>query len=109
MSAIEIFKKTGFENPTLMQEKYWENKHPYSILLSNTGSGKTLAFCVQLELYLTNQQSEGQVLILCPTRELATQVSKNYASLRSKGWMVRKAPQGCGLDPTSILICRSSC
>lgn len=88
MSAIEILKKTGFETPTLMQEKYWGNKHQYSILLSNTGSGKTLAFCVQLELYLTNQQSEGQVLILCPTRELATQVSKNYASLRSGRKMV---------------------
>ena len=51
------------------------------LFIGNTGSGKTLAFCVQLELQLQKDVFNGQVLILCPTRELAGQVAKNYAKL----------------------------
>jgi superfamily II DNA/RNA helicase len=83
MSTLTIFKNTGLEQPTPMQLSYWENDSPYSILLANTGSGKTLAFCVQLEVQLQKDVFNGQVLILCPTRELAGQVAKNYASLKT--------------------------
>ncbi len=83
MNTNEIFKKTGLEQPTPMQDHYWKNNEPFSIFLSNTGSGKTLAFCVQLEVQLQMDVFNGQVLILCPTRELAGQVAKNYASLKT--------------------------
>ncbi len=83
MLVNTIFSKTGLENPTNMQTSYWENDAPFSILLANTGSGKTLAFCVQLEVQLQKDVFNGQVLILCPTRELAGQVAKNYASLKT--------------------------
>ena len=83
MLVNTIFSKTGLEHPTNMQTAYWENDAPFSILLANTGSGKTLAFCVQLEVQLQKDVFNGQVLILCPTRELAGQVAKNYASLKT--------------------------
>jgi len=83
MLVYSIFSKTGLESPTKMQLAYWENDSPFSILLANTGSGKTLAFCVQLEVQLQRDVFSGQVLILCPTRELAAQVAKNFTTLKT--------------------------
>jgi superfamily II DNA/RNA helicase len=83
MTASSIFSQTGLESPTPMQESYWKTTSPYSILLANTGSGKTLAFCVKLEMELLKKETNDTAIILCPTRELAVQVSKNYASLKT--------------------------
>ena len=48
---------------------------------SQTGSGKTLAFAVPAVEKVDAQNREVQVLILCPTRELAVQVAEEVHKL----------------------------
>jgi len=53
-----------------------------------TGSGKTLAFCLPLTEDLRKQKKLGQrkirAIMMCPTRELAIQVSANYELMQNK-------------------------
>ena len=46
------------------------------IAQSKTGSGKTVAFGLGLLQKIDTQDRRVQALVLCPTRELADQVSK---------------------------------
>jgi ATP-independent RNA helicase DbpA len=48
---------------------------------AKTGSGKTAAFALALLAKLQTEQSKLQSLVLCPTRELADQVSKEIRAL----------------------------
>lgn len=48
---------------------------------AKTGSGKTAAFAIGLLHKLDVKRYETQALVLCPTRELADQVSKDIRSL----------------------------
>ncbi|MFW1678214.1 ATP-dependent RNA helicase DbpA [Pontibacter sp. JAM-7] len=48
---------------------------------AKTGSGKTVAFGIGLLHRLDNQRSATQGLVLCPTRELADQVSRELRKL----------------------------
>ena len=48
---------------------------------ARTGSGKTAAFALALLATLHCERSRLQVLVLCPTRELADQVSKEIRAL----------------------------
>ncbi len=77
------FQNAGFEKPTEMQASYFKDDNPYSILLANTGSGKTLAYQIKLLNILDKTNDTDQVLIICPTRELAQQAAKNWTSLKS--------------------------
>lgn len=79
----QYFVNAGLEQPTDMQSVYFQDKSPFSILLANTGSGKTLAFLVKLIEILEKSEPTDKVLILCPTRELAHQVAKNWSSLKT--------------------------
>ncbi len=45
---------------------------------SQTGTGKTAAFALPILSQLDEQQRNPQVLVLAPTRELATQVAKSF-------------------------------
>ena len=51
------------------------------IAQAKTGSGKTVAFGIGLLAKLNAQNQQVQALILCPTRELADQVSKSIRQL----------------------------
>jgi ATP-dependent RNA helicase DbpA len=51
------------------------------IAQASTGSGKTVAFSVGLLTKLDEQDSRVQALVLCPTRELAEQVSTEIRRL----------------------------
>ena len=51
------------------------------IAKAKTGSGKTVAFGIGLLSKLDVNLYETQALVLCPTRELADQVSKAIRSL----------------------------
>ena len=53
------------------------------IAKAKTGSGKTVAFGIGLLSKLDVTIYETQALVLCPTRELADQVSKALRSLAS--------------------------
>ncbi|MFN7140582.1 MAG: DEAD/DEAH box helicase, partial [Limisphaerales bacterium] len=50
---------------------------------SQTGSGKTAAFSIPASEKTDPQKKEVQILILCPTRELAVQVSEEVHKLAS--------------------------
>jgi superfamily II DNA/RNA helicase len=84
----QFFVNAGHERPTDMQAVYLQDSQPFSILLSNTGSGKTLAFLVKLISILEKSVENENVLILCPTRELAHQVAKNWSALKTNRKMV---------------------
>lgn len=65
----------GFENMTEIQEKSIPAvMKGYDVIgRSNTGTGKTAAFGIPAIERITNDNNGVQVLILCPTRELAQQ------------------------------------
>jgi len=84
-ATIKALEKKGFEEPTSIQEKV------IPILLegetdivgqAQTGTGKTAAFGLPLLERLEENAGFVQALILCPTRELAIQVSEEINSLR---------------------------
>ena len=83
MNIQQYIQNAGFEQPTTMQTDYLNVKSPHSILLSNTGSGKTMAFFLKLLQMQAENGEVGHTLVLCPTRELAQQVFKNWTSLRT--------------------------
>lgn len=59
---------------------------------SQTGSGKTLAFAAPAVQLVDPSQRVVQVLVLCPTRELATQVAEEIAKLAHFKRGVRELP-----------------
>ena len=76
---LEIVKERGFVEPSEIQEKsiplVLEGKD--LVACAATGSGKTFAFIVNI---LENKEKNGiQALILTPTRELAVQISSEFA------------------------------
>jgi len=87
---LQAIEAEGFESPTEIQEKtiplILQGKD--IIASSSTGSGKTLAFSCGF-IQKSNVRDGVQALILCPTRELAEQVSDNiklfarYTKLRT--------------------------
>lgn len=78
--AIE---QMGFEEPTPIQAQ------TIPLLLNGkdligqaqTGTGKTAAFGIPIIEKVKSTQKETQALVLCPTRELAIQVSEEFAEL----------------------------
>lgn len=81
--TTSIFSKTKLGSPNTLQTSYWKTNHPFKILLANTGTGKTFAFLVELEKTLQQLDSKDCSLILCPSRELAQQVSNSFSQLRT--------------------------
>jgi ATP-dependent RNA helicase DeaD len=59
---------------------------------SQTGSGKTAAFAIPAIEKVDPKLAETQVLILCPTRELAVQVAEETAKLATFSKGVRELP-----------------
>jgi len=83
LAAVEA---KGFEYPTEIQEK------SYAVAIggtgnivgkAQTGTGKTAAFGVPI-LTEVSEEPGVQTLILCPTRELAQQVTQELQSLRGE-------------------------
>lgn len=50
------------------------------IALAQTGTGKTAAFSIPIIQQLENNSKDLQAIILCPTRELALQISKDIVA-----------------------------
>jgi ATP-dependent RNA helicase DeaD len=79
----EILKavgELGFVNPTPIQEKtipeLKEGKNDV-VALAQTGTGKTAAFGLPIIERVDATKKYVQVLVLCPTRELALQITKD--------------------------------
>lgn len=82
-SLLSGIQSLGFLNPTPIQEK------AIPILLSGTkdfiglaqtGTGKTAAFGLPLLQLVEEKQKTPQALVVCPTRELCVQITKDIAN-----------------------------
>lgn len=74
----------GFTDPTPIQEKVipliLANRQDL-ISLAQTGTGKTAAFGIPLVQLVDSATRQTQALVLCPTRELCIQVSRDLEAL----------------------------
>lgn len=77
---VKAIADLGFEAPTPVQEKVIPTLLEETsdvVALSQTGTGKTAAFGLPLLSLLDFSVAETQALILCPTRELCMQITRD--------------------------------
>ena len=80
---IDSISELGFENPTPVQEKAIPlvlNDRSDLIALAQTGTGKTAAFGLPIIQQIDLKNKNIQTIVLCPTRELCIQISKDLIS-----------------------------
>ncbi len=83
VETLRAITEIGYEKPTPVQEAVIPHllQKPTDLLaLAKTGTGKTAAFGIPLVEHLTNEPNV-QALVLCPTRELATQVAQSLQGM----------------------------
>lgn len=93
--TLHSISALGFENPTPVQAAvipHLLTQDSDLLALAKTGTGKTAAFGIPLVEKLSTKP-ELQALVLCPTRELATQVAQNLQAIG----------KGKGLKVTTVL------
>ncbi len=80
---IQALDELGFEKPTEIQEKavpqVLDSKKDL-IALAQTGTGKTAAFSLPVLEQLETDSNNIQCIVLCPTRELCLQITKDMQS-----------------------------
>lgn len=100
LSAIESI---GFENPTPIQEQaipvLLQGGSDF-IGLAQTGTGKTAAFGIPLLHQVDADKKYPQALVLCPTRELCLQITKELQSY-SKNLKTKVVPVYGGVSITT--------
>lgn len=77
---LKAITEMGFENPTPIQEQtipHLINSTQDLVALAQTGTGKTAAFGLPLLHNISMQTRDIQGLILCPTRELCLQITRD--------------------------------
>lgn len=80
---LKAITELGYTQPTEIQKQtipYLLSKEEDLIALAQTGTGKTAAFSLPILEMIDPYQKHVQALILCPTRELCLQISKDIAS-----------------------------
>jgi ATP-dependent RNA helicase DeaD len=83
--VLKAINELGFETPTPIQIKaipHLLKEESDFVGLAQTGTGKTAAFGLPLVSKVDGKRKSPQGLIICPTRELCIQISKdlmNYA------------------------------
>ncbi len=99
---IEGIERLGYESPSPIQaETIPVALEGHDIVgLSQTGSGKTAAFGLPALNLIDINRDQTQVLVLCPTRELAVQVCEEIHRLASalKGLVAVPVYGGAPLD-----------
>ena len=80
---LKAVKEAGYEEPTPIQQKAipaaLDGKDVLGI--AQTGTGKTASFTLPMINLLSRGRARARMprsLVLCPTRELATQVAENF-------------------------------
>jgi ATP-dependent RNA helicase DeaD len=77
---LKAIAEMGFENPTPIQEQtisHLISSKQDLVALAQTGTGKTAAFGLPVIHNTSMQIKEVQSLILCPTRELCLQITRD--------------------------------
>jgi ATP-dependent RNA helicase DeaD len=78
---LDAISEMGFEKPTPIQEKtisHLLSSRKDLIALAQTGTGKTAAFGLPIIQQVDTKLNKTQALILCPTRELCMQITKDF-------------------------------
>ncbi|MDC3122142.1 DEAD/DEAH box helicase [Prochlorococcus sp. AH-716-J21] len=86
-SILNSLKNKGYKNPTPIQKAAIPELMLGRDLLgqAQTGTGKTAAFALPLiEKLADNKELNAKVLVMTPTRELATQVAESFKSYSSE-------------------------
>lgn len=100
---IKAVEELGFENPTPIQEKtipHLLGSDQDLMAFAQTGTGKTAAFGLPAIQMTDLNNKKPQTLVLCPTRELCMQITKdisNYAKY-VKGLSVLAVYGGASID-----------
>ena len=79
-NMLKAIEEMGFETPTPIQEKTIPlilNDHTDIVALAQTGTGKTAAFGLPVIQQIFTDNKSTQALVLCPTRELCLQITKD--------------------------------
>jgi ATP-dependent RNA helicase DeaD len=101
---------TGYTTPTSIQAEIIPLMLEGRDVLaqSQTGTGKTAAFALPILSRLDFQEKQTQVLVLTPTRELATQVAKSFETYASclPQFRVAAIYGGADYDPQLRLLKR---
>lgn len=111
-SLVQNLKDLGFSSPTPIQTAtipvLLESNTDF-VGLASTGTGKTAAFGLPLIEKISNESRKPQALILCPTRELAMQVSGQIQNFgRVKGLIVATVYGGASYRPQLEAIKRGA-
>jgi ATP-dependent RNA helicase DeaD len=91
--VLRAIAEMGFVNPTPIQEKtlpqILDSKNDL-VALAQTGTGKTAAFGLPVIQLTELQETNVQTLVLCPTRELGLQITKDLQNFTKyiKGFKV---------------------
>lgn len=77
---VKAVSDLGYENPTEIQQKaipYVLSSQTDLVALAQTGTGKTAAFSLPVLEKIDIDEKSVQCLVLCPTRELCLQITKD--------------------------------
>ncbi len=83
VEILQAVEALGFKKPTPIQQKvipYLLTSNRDLVALAQTGTGKTAAFGLPLAEKTNREARHVQSLVLCPTRELCLQISKDLKS-----------------------------
>lgn len=81
--SLEAITRMGFTEPTSIQEQTIPVMMDWRDIIAKapTGTGKTCAFGIPIIEHLDMKLTEVQALVLCPTRELALQISDDLTQM----------------------------
>ena len=101
---VKAVKALGFETPTPIQAKAIPillASDRDLVALAQTGTGKTAAFGLPALHKIDTKSKDTQVIILCPTRELAIQITRDLESYAkfSRDIKIMAAYGGTSIQP----------
>lgn len=100
--VLRALQDVGYTQPTSVQLATFDAvaEGRDVIVQSPTGSGKTAAFAIPLIDRVIRNEAVLQVLVLCPTRELAVQVANEFERLgRHNGVSIAAIYGGVSMQP----------